>query len=91
MFIFSCLGRSHNFCLDSHRSSIHNSRLRNSYISDLQRITLSSFTMVSFRTTFLALVGAVAVSADYWVDPKTVPDYLRGRLRIRTALQKSIN
>ena len=47
--------------------------------------------MVSFRTTFLALVGAVAVSADYWVDPKTVPDYLRGRLRIRTALQKSIN
>jgi len=33
--------------------------------------------MVSFRTTLLALVGAVAVSADYWVDPDTVPEYLR--------------
>jgi hypothetical protein len=42
--------------------------------------------MVSFRTTLLALVGAVAVSADYWVDPQTVPEYLRSRLGIRTAL-----
>jgi hypothetical protein len=33
--------------------------------------------MVSFRTTLLALVGAVAVSADYWVDPETVPPMLR--------------
>ncbi|EAQ93664.1 hypothetical protein CHGG_01899 [Chaetomium globosum CBS 148.51] len=33
--------------------------------------------MVSFRTTFLAFMGAVAVSADYWVDPETVPDYLK--------------
>ncbi|KAH6853371.1 hypothetical protein B0I37DRAFT_4961 [Chaetomium sp. MPI-CAGE-AT-0009] len=33
--------------------------------------------MVSFRTTLLALVGAVAVSADYWVDPDTVSPSLR--------------
>ncbi|AEO70025.1 uncharacterized protein THITE_27104, partial [Thermothielavioides terrestris NRRL 8126] len=29
--------------------------------------------MVSFRTTLLALAAAVAVSADYWVDPNSVP------------------
>jgi len=29
--------------------------------------------MVSFRTTLLALAGAVAVSADYYVTPDTVP------------------
>lgn len=28
--------------------------------------------MVSFRTTLLALAGAVAVSADYWIDPESV-------------------
>lgn len=47
--------------------------------------------MVSFRTTLLALVGAVAVSADYWVDPDTVPEYLRSRLGIRAVLSKSMN
>ncbi|KAK1755084.1 hypothetical protein QBC47DRAFT_208733 [Echria macrotheca] len=29
--------------------------------------------MVSFRTTLLALAGAVAVSADYVIDPDSVP------------------
>ncbi|GAB1310047.1 Cdp-alcohol phosphatidyltransferase protein [Madurella fahalii] len=28
--------------------------------------------MVSFRSTLLALAGAVAVSADLWIDPETV-------------------
>jgi len=28
--------------------------------------------MVSFRTTLLALAGAVAVSADYVIDPNSV-------------------
>lgn len=32
----------------------------------------------------MAFMGAVAVSADYWVDPETVPDYLKSRLGIRT-------
>lgn len=36
--------------------------------------------MVSFRTTFLALAGAIAVSADYWVDPDTVLLQDRSRL-----------
>jgi len=29
--------------------------------------------MVSLRTTLLALASAVAVSADYWIDPDSVP------------------
>ncbi|KAK0747774.1 hypothetical protein B0T21DRAFT_343514 [Apiosordaria backusii] len=29
--------------------------------------------MVNFRTTVLALAAAVTVSADYWIDPDTVP------------------
>ncbi|KAL2165538.1 hypothetical protein VTH06DRAFT_840 [Thermothelomyces fergusii] len=33
--------------------------------------------MVSFRTALLALVGAVAVSADYYIDPDSVPLSLR--------------
>ncbi|KAK4041543.1 hypothetical protein C8A01DRAFT_34381 [Parachaetomium inaequale] len=33
--------------------------------------------MVSFRTTLLALVGIVAVSADYYIDPSTVSDSLK--------------
>lgn len=28
--------------------------------------------MVSFRSTLLALAGAVAVSADLWIDPESV-------------------
>ena len=35
--------------------------------------------MVSFRTTLLALVGVVAVSADYYIDPSTVSDSLKSR------------
>ncbi|KAL2155161.1 hypothetical protein VTH82DRAFT_3837 [Thermothelomyces myriococcoides] len=33
--------------------------------------------MVSFRTTLLALASAVAVSADYYIDPDSVPLSLR--------------
>lgn len=33
--------------------------------------------MVSFRNSVLALAAAVAVSADYWIDPSTVPLSLR--------------
>lgn len=29
--------------------------------------------MVSLRNTLLALASAVAVSADYWIDPESVP------------------
>lgn len=31
------------------------------------------YTMVSIKTTFLALAAAVAVSADYYIVPDSVP------------------
>jgi hypothetical protein len=36
--------------------------------------------MVSFRVTLLALASAVAVSADYYIDPESVPMSTRSRL-----------
>lgn len=44
--------------------------------------------MVFFRTTLLALAGAVAVSAqsDYWVEPDSVPLQDRSMLGSLTVL-----
>jgi hypothetical protein len=36
--------------------------------------------MVSFRTTVLALASAIAVSADYYIDPESVSLSDRSRL-----------
>jgi hypothetical protein len=44
--------------------------------------------MVSFRATLLALVGVVAVSADYYIDPSTVSDSLKSRPAFQTALER---
>jgi hypothetical protein len=47
--------------------------------------------MVSFRTTFLALATAVAVSADYYVIPSSVPLATRSMLDIPVQFPQSKN
>jgi len=47
--------------------------------------------MVSFRTALLSLVGVVAVSADYIIDPNSVDMLTRSRRHLLFVMRRRAN